>query len=220
MIQYAKPKIKSPVAVAAAGRAGIEPGSYKSASQNGVNETHRIPTVNSVQQGMAEGTCDKFFDRLEIMGLLDYLRDPLTQSVAQKYERALIESPYRGEQRMALACYAQAEIRETFVATIGGRGFIRKLRTVLLTNLRLFGSRFIQEDHVWVPYSKLWEQTEPFYQGEKVVLVGTAVQYMRKNGTNDYSLTPEYVTKLWPPGFRQSTLTERAALTTGSEVAA
>jgi len=198
MIHNVKPKTKSPVAVAAAGRAGIEPGSNKSLSPNGSSEIHGTPPVNPAQQGIANDTCDRFFERMAIVELLDFLRDPLTQAAARRYSRALLESPYRGEERMALACFAHAQITETFVATVAGRGFIGKLRTVLLKDLRLFGSKFLQEDHIWVVCNKAWARIEPFYQGEKVVLVGTAVKYTRKNGSCDFTLGLDYVTKLWP----------------------
>lgn len=54
----------------------------------------------------------------------------------------------------------------------------------------------MQEAHLWVVYKKKWERIEPFYQNQKVVLVGTAVKYTRKNGTCDYTLAIQKVTKL------------------------
>jgi hypothetical protein len=53
MIQYAKQKIKSPVAVAAAVRAGTQPEWKKSQSPDNGSETHVTPPVNSEPQEMA-----------------------------------------------------------------------------------------------------------------------------------------------------------------------
>ncbi len=100
---------------------------------------------------------------------------------------------------MMLANLARAHMCETFVATVVARGSAGRQRTVLLKNLRLFGSKFIEEDHVWVVYNRLWERIEPFYQGETAVLLGRAVEYSRKNGTSDCTLSLDYVTKLWMP---------------------
>jgi hypothetical protein len=158
-----------------------------------------------VAQEIATDTFDRFFERMEIIELLDFLRDPMIQPAARRYSRVLLESPYRGEERMALACFAHADIHETFVATVAGRGFIGKLRTLLLKDLRLFGSKFIQEDHIWVVYNRHWARIEPLFQGEQVVLVATAVRYSRKNGTCDFTLGIDYVTKLWPANAKAAT---------------
>lgn len=199
MIAYAKPKMKSPAAVAAAGRAEIEPGSNKSLSPNGDSETHAIPPVNPAHQCMVDDAFDQFIAHSAMAEICYLLRQASNHPAAHKYERALLESPLRGDGRMRLAGLAYARTREIFVAVIAGRGFNGRRRTVLLQDLRLFGSKFIEEDHLWTRYNALWERIEPFLQGEKVVLVGTATEYTRKNHTCDYTLVPDYVTKLWPP---------------------
>jgi hypothetical protein len=148
---------------------------------------------------MVDDTYDQFVARSEVAEIRDLLRQASNHPAAHKYERALLESPLRGEGRMMLARLAHARMRETFVATIAGRGFNGRQRTVLLQDLRLFGSKFIEEDHLWMRCNALWERIEPFLQGEKVVLVGTATEYTRKNQTCDFNLALDYVTKLWPP---------------------
>lgn len=196
MIQYAKQKTKSPAAVAAAVRAEDEPGSNKSLSPNGGSETHATPSVNSTKQGTVNDNYDLFVARCDYAEIRELLREASNHPAAHQLERALLESPDRGVDRMTLASLAQADMRETFVATVAGRGFGGKQRTVMLKDLKMFGSKFIQEDHLWLRYNKLWERIEPFFQGQKVILVGTAVAYTRKDRTTDYTLALEHVTKL------------------------
>jgi hypothetical protein len=144
-------------------------------------------------------TFDQFAARLELRDALDSLRRASLHPKAHRYERCLLDFRNRGEDRLTLVSFARTQVKETFIATVAGRGFNGKRRTVLLQDLRLFGSKFIQEDHLWVPHDRQWERIEPFFQGQKVVLVGTATPYMRKNTTCDYTLAIIKVTKLWLP---------------------
>jgi hypothetical protein len=141
---------------------------------------------------------DQFVARDELQDTLDLLRSISNCSDADRLKRFLLECPQRGEGRMTLASFAAAQTSEIFVATVAGRGFNGKRRTVLLIDLRRFGISFVLESHLWVPYDKRWARIEPFYQGQKMVLVGTVIEYTRKNHTCDYGLALEKVTKLWP----------------------
>jgi hypothetical protein len=96
----------------------------------------------------------------------------------------------------ALIEQLRSQMQETFIATVAGRGFNGKRRTVLLEDLRLFGCKFVQEAHLWLAYNRQWQRIEPFYQGQKVVLVGTAIEYTRKDATRDYTLALNKVAKL------------------------
>jgi hypothetical protein len=161
---------------------------------------------------MPNNSFDLFLARTNLQKALDSLRRVSDHPAAHKYERYLLHCPARGENRMTLVSFARTQMDHTFVASIDARGCIGKRRTVLLKDLHLFSLKFILEDHVWVPYDKHWARIEPFYQGEKVVLVGTAVEYSRKNGTSDYTLVLNYVTKLWPPN--KTTVTAPSPTTT------
>lgn len=164
------------------------------------------------QSRLAYDPFDQFVARRRHDEIRDLMRQVSDYPAARNHERALLESPLRGDGRMMLANLARAHRREIFVATVGARGSAGRHRTILLKDLRLFGSKFIEEDHVWVVYNRLWERIEPFYQGEAAVLVGTAVEYSRRNGTSDYTLELEYATKLRmptknaPPTNKQSSL--------------
>ena len=143
-----------------------------------------------------ESAFDKFVARQLLQDANNILRAASRHPAAQKLERYLLECSERGEDRYTLGYFARAQLTETFVATVAGRGFCGKHRTVLITDLRIFGSRFVYEEHLWLPYNRHWKGIEPFYQGQKVVLVGTAIEYTRKDATHDYTLAIEKVTKL------------------------
>jgi hypothetical protein len=146
---------------------------------------------------MPNDTIEQFVARVEFQDELDSLRRVSNHPQAHKYERYLLECPDRGEDRVTLVRFARTQMQGIFVATVGVRGFAGKRRTVLLEDLHIFGCKFVQESHLWFVYDNRWERIEPFYQGRKVVLVGTAIEYTRKNGTRDYTLAIEKVTKLW-----------------------
>jgi len=139
---------------------------------------------------------DQFMMREELRELFTMLRCASNQPRARKLERHLVEYPRPCNNRFTLAILVESGLRETFVATVAGRGFIGKRRTIVLQDLRLFGSKFIQENHLWVVHDKQWERIEPFLQGQKVVLVGTAIKYTRSDATCDYTLAVEKVVKL------------------------
>ena len=145
---------------------------------------------------MTDNTYDQFVARQELHQLLTMLRDAPSLPATRKFGRYLLEYPRRDKARLTLGCLADAQMQETFIATIAGRGFNGKRRTVMLKDLKLFGCKFLEESHLWVVCDKRWTRIEPFYQGQKVVLFGTAVEYTRKNGTCDYTLAVEKVTKL------------------------
>lgn len=128
--------------------------------------------------------------------MCDALRSAQHSRHVAKLARCFVESPEH-ETRIPLAALAGTNQSQAFVATVGGRGFKGKQRTVLVTDLHPFGLKFLFADHLWVPYDKKWERIEPFVQGLKVVLLGTAVEYSRKDGTCDYTLALTRVTKLW-----------------------
>jgi hypothetical protein len=151
--------------------------------------------VNPVSS-VGNSSYDRFLARSELTEIQKFLRNAANHPSTHKYERALLESPFRHDRRMTLACFALAQVCETFVATVAERGCIGKQRSVMLKDLRPFGCRFIHEDHLWVPYNRLWGRVEPFYQGERMALVGTAVEYKRKNNTYDYTLVLKHVTRL------------------------
>lgn len=100
------------------------------------------------------------------------------------------------KERITLAALASANRNYVFVATVVERGFNGRWRNVLVKDVHPFGVQNVWEDHLWLPYNRLWERIEPFYQGWKVVLVGKAVAYTRLNGTVDYAIEPEHVTTL------------------------
>jgi hypothetical protein len=141
-------------------------------------------------------TFDQFAAREDYNDMCDALRSAQHSRRLTKCERCFVQTPECGEIRLPLAALAATNQSKVFVATVGGRGFMGKRRTVLLTDLRPFGLKFIFADHFWVPYDKQWERIEPFVQGLQVVLVGTAVEYSRTNGTSDYKLAVTKVTKL------------------------
>lgn len=115
---------------------------------------------------------------------------------SKEYKLALSLSHPTARGRLTLSTIARARTLQTFIATIVGRGSNGKRRTVLLKDLRIFGIKFFREDHLWVLYDKRWCAIEPFFQGERVVLVGTAMKYTRKDSTQDYTLELERVVKL------------------------
>jgi hypothetical protein len=140
---------------------------------------------------------DRFVATITREAFLDWARRLASYPSSEEYKRASLQWCQGAKTRLTLASLAKAQMRETFVATVAGRGFIRERRTVLLKDLRIFGCKFIHEDHLWLVYDKRWARVEPFYQGQKVVLVGTVVEYTRKNTTWDYTLALEKVTELW-----------------------
>ena len=97
---------------------------------------------------------------------------------------------------MPLAAVAATQQSQTFVATVRGRGFMGKRRTVLLADLHPFGLKFLFAEHIWVRYDRQWAHIEPFFQGAKVLLIGAPVLYRRADGTEDYTLTLTKVAKL------------------------
>jgi hypothetical protein len=141
-------------------------------------------------------TFDQFVMREDLRELFTMLRSASNQPRARKFERYLVECPRRDNNRFTLAILVESGLRETFVATVAGRGFNGKRRTIVLEDLRLFGCKFVQEDHLWVVHDKQWERIEPFLQGQKVVLVATAIKYSRNDATCDYTLAIEKVVKL------------------------
>lgn len=141
-------------------------------------------------------TFEQFSARARNSEMLAGLRSVQHSRHAAKFERFLLQCAERGKTRMTLAAFAEANQRHEFVATVAGRGFNGRRRTIILKDLRPFGVKFVFEDHLWVPYDKKWERLEPFFQGLKVVLVGTAVEYTRSDGTVDYTLALERVTTL------------------------
>jgi hypothetical protein len=139
---------------------------------------------------------DQFLAREEQAELLAMLRFASESRRTDKLKRHLVDCPYRGQRRITLAGFADGHMRQTFVATVEGRGFNGKRRTVLLKDIRVFGIKFVLEDHLWVIYDRHWARIEPFYQAQRVVLVGTAIEYARRDSTRDYALSIEKVTKL------------------------
>lgn len=93
-----------------------------------------------------------------------------------------------------------------YVATMDGRGCSADCRTVMIRDLRIFGEKFILVDHLWFKLDRKWRAIEPLFQGEKLVLVGTVVEYLRANGTTDFNLNLTKVVKLWPTKTRSSEL--------------
>jgi len=138
---------------------------------------------------------------------------------ADEFVRFPAEYSRKAGERLTLADFAALGVSKAFVATVAERGFIKKRRTVLLRDLRIFGVTFIMEDHLWVPYNQHWTQIEPFYQGQKVVLVGTAFEYVRKDKTCDYSLNLQKVAKLWRMGCGTSEI-NHALLGTPMDISA
>ena len=145
---------------------------------------------------MRNNTYAQFVAREQLHELLTMLRNATSLPATRKFGRYRIGCDLREKGRLTLACLADAQMCETFVATVAGRGSNGKRRNVLLHDLRLFGCKFIFEDHLWFAYDKKWERIEPFLQGQKVVLVATATEYTRKDATHDYTLEVEKVTKL------------------------
>jgi len=101
---------------------------------------------------------------------------------------------YKG--RFSLAALAEANCNYVFIATVAERGSNGRCRNVLVKDVHPFGVKTICEDHLWLPYDRLWCAIEPFFQGWQVLLVGKAVAYTRLNGTADFKIEPEYITTL------------------------
>jgi hypothetical protein len=141
-------------------------------------------------------TFDQFVAREDYNNICDGLRSVQHCRHVATLARYFVQTPERREIRIPLAVLAATNQSEAFVATVGGRGLKGRQRTVVLTDLHPFGLRFLFADHLWVPYDRKWERIELFVQGLKVVLVGTAVEYRRTDGTCDYSLALTKVTKL------------------------
>ena len=76
----------------------------------------------------------------------------------------------------------------TLVGVVFERGWQRRMRTVLVKDLRPFGSSYVIEGHLWMPYDRHWEMIEPFLQGQKVILHGTSGKYRRADGSEDYTM--------------------------------
>jgi len=82
------------------------------------------------------------------------------------------------------------EYRILFSATISHRGFVNNAshKSLMLSNIRMFGKKWVLADHVWVDYTKKWSAAEPLIGGKKVYVLGKVVQYKRKDGSIDYSI--------------------------------
>ena len=117
---------------------------------------------------------------------------------AEKFARASLKASFRDKfnDRAVLGVFADTGRTYEFIATVSNRGFHGKTRTVLLKDLRVFGVKFILEDHLWVEHTKLWQRIEPFLQGQKVILRGQAVPYARGDGSQDFTIVVEKLVKL------------------------
>lgn len=88
---------------------------------------------------------------------------------------------------LALLCGRQEKI--LFSVTIGHRGFIgTSNKSLMLSQVKLFGKKITLADHVWVNYTNAWSVAEPLIGGRKVYVLGKVVKYKRKDGTTDYSI--------------------------------
>jgi hypothetical protein len=141
-------------------------------------------------------TFDQFGAREDYDLVCEELRRLQDSRRITKLERCFVETTPGGVTRLPLETLAAANKSEVFVATVGVRGFTGKRRNVLVTDVHRFGLKFIFADHLWLPYGRHWERLEPFVQGLKVVLVGTASRYTRNDGTYDYGLALSKVTRL------------------------
>lgn len=142
-------------------------------------------------------TFDQFGVRQDYDEICEELRRLQDSRRMTKLERCLLERTPGGPTRPPLETLAAANKTEVFVATVGVRGFTGKHRNILVNDVHRFGLKFIFADHLWLAYDRHWERLEPFLQGLKVVLVGTAIEYTRKDGTSDYGLALSKVTRLW-----------------------
>lgn len=141
-------------------------------------------------------TFDQFEAREDYEEICEELRRLQDSCRIAKLERCFVETTPGGVTRPPLETLAAANKSEVFVATVGVRGFTGKHRNILVTDVRRFGLKFIFADHLWLPHDRHWERLEPFVQGLKVVLVGTASQYTRNDGSYDYGLAVSKLTKL------------------------
>ena len=128
----------------------------------------------------------------------DYLRqlkragnDP---KAAKHYRVAVDHRSKKG--RVLLKSFADSGQTKEFVGIVGGRGFKGRHRTVLVKDIRPFGIKFVFEEHIWLHYDKMWERIEPFVQGQKVLIRGPVKPYERDDGSVDYTIIPERITKL------------------------
>ncbi len=81
------------------------------------------------------------------------------------------------------------EQRIVFSATISHRGFVAPSnKSLMLSNIRMFGKKTVLADHVWVNYTNAWSVAEPLIGGKRVYIIGKVVKYKRKAGTTDYSI--------------------------------
>jgi hypothetical protein len=145
-----------------------------------------------------QGVIAQTFTRVILDGILEKLQHLSENSDMADHARDTLFLPFREKfkSRCILSLFAEAEKHASFVAVVEGRGFVGKLRTILLKDLRAFGIKFILEDHLWIPYSKKWERIEPFLQGQKVLLYGLPISYQREDNTVDYTIQIEKLVKL------------------------
>lgn len=141
---------------------------------------------------------DQFISNMELRDLLDVLKQVRESDVRKgKMERHLHEYRKRYGDRFILGGLCNLGDSLDFVSTVQNRGSNGRYRTILLKDVRLFGIKFLSlTDHMWVRYSRAWENIEPFLQGQKVILHGKVIEYDRANGEISYTVDSSRVLKL------------------------
>jgi hypothetical protein len=136
--------------------------------------------------------------RVILDGILEKLQHLSDNRDVTEHVRDTLFLPFREnfKNRCILSVFAEVEKRASFVAVVAGRSCMGKLRTILLKDLRVFGIKFILEDHLWVVYDKKWERIETFLPGQKVLLYGLPISYQRQDNTVDYTIQIERLVKL------------------------
>jgi hypothetical protein len=145
-------------------------------------------------------TRSKFQNKLILDDLLKKLKE-----ISQAPDHIIAKHKYAGlhfksregiNTRLLLELFYEADRKTDFVAVVEQRGFVGKNRTVLIKDLRVFGVKYVFEDHLWVRHTKLWERIEPFLQGQKVMFTAHAVPYEKDSGEIDYTVDIERLVKL------------------------
>jgi hypothetical protein len=133
---------------------------------------------DSVKKYLSETTILKYFESQREVKIIELDRLSNFKEFFEKNTSRLL----------ALLCGYSEKI--LFSAIISHRGFVGSAsqKSLMLSNIRMFGKNMVLADHIWVAYSKRWSAAEPLIGGKKVHVLGKVVQYKRKDGSVDYSI--------------------------------
>lgn len=133
---------------------------------------------DSVKKYLSETTILKYFESQREVKIIELDRLSNFKEFFEKNTSRLL----------ALLCGYSEKI--LFSAIISHRGFVGNAsqKSLMLSNVRMFGKNMVLADHIWVEYSKRWSAAEPLIGDKKVHVLGKVVQYKRRDGSVDYSI--------------------------------